>query len=118
VNLLENAQRHTPEGAVARLTAASKGNRIILQVADSGPGVPKSDLNRVTKRFARLESSRNAAGYGLGLSLVMAIAKLHRGQLVLRNLCPGLSATIEVPQDVVATALSDLKEETDTEHAK
>ncbi|MEA3081843.1 MAG: hypothetical protein QOD54_1511 [Sphingomonadales bacterium] len=118
VNLLENAQRHTPQGAVARLTAALEGNRIILQVADSGPGVPESDLNRVTKRFARLESSRNTAGYGLGLSLVTAIAKLHGGQLVLRNLSPGLSATIEVPQDVVATALSDLKEETDTEHAK
>jgi signal transduction histidine kinase len=118
VNLLENAERHTPEGAVARLTAAAAGTLIILEVADSGPGVPQADLNRVTKRFARLESSRNTAGYGLGLSLVTAIAKLHGGQLVLRNLSPGLSATIEVPQDVVATALSDLKEETETEHAK
>jgi signal transduction histidine kinase len=107
VNLLENAQRHTPVGAIARLTAASTGDRICLQVADSGPGIPKSELNRVTKRFARLESNRNTAGYGLGLSLVVAIAKLHGGQLVLKNLDPGLSATIDVPRDRASAALSD-----------
>jgi signal transduction histidine kinase len=104
VNLLENAQRHAPEGTVVRLTAASAADRICLQVADNGPGVPKSDLSRVTKRFARLESSRNSAGYGLGLSLVTAVAKLHGGQLILRNLAPGLSATIEVPRRHVAPA--------------
>jgi signal transduction histidine kinase len=101
VNLLENAQRHTPHGTVVRLTAASAGNGICLQVADNGPGVPKCDLDRVTKRFARLENSRNGPGYGLGLSLVTAVAKLHGGQLILRNLTPGLSATIELPQSYV-----------------
>jgi signal transduction histidine kinase len=119
VNLLENAQRHTPEGTVVRLTAASAGNSICLQVADNGPGVPKSELDRVTKRFARLESSRNSAGYGLGLSLVTAVAKLHGGQLILRNLAPGLSATIEVPRsDVSAAVSSDFHEVTGTESAR
>lgn len=98
VNLLENAQRHTPDEAVVRLTASSAGNLACMQVVDNGPGVPKPDLARITKRFARLEGSRNTPGHGLGLSLVSAVAKLHGGQLILRNLAPGLSATIELPE--------------------
>jgi signal transduction histidine kinase len=98
VNLLENAQRHAPGDSTVRLTATADGSRVRMQVADNGPGVPKADLGRITKRFARLESSRHTAGHGLGLSLASAVAKLHGGQLVLRNLAPGLSATLEIPR--------------------
>lgn len=98
INLVENAERHTPEGTIIRLTATSAGDRLCIQVADNGPGVPNVDLGRITRRFARLERSRNTAGYGLGLSLVSAVAKLHGGRLVLKNQAPGLSATIELPR--------------------
>lgn len=97
VNLLENAQRHTPDGTVVRMTASAVKKGVFLQVADNGPGVPKCDLDRITKPFARLESSRNTAGHGLGLSLVNAVAKLHDGRLILRSCEPGLSAAIEIP---------------------
>jgi hypothetical protein len=97
INLLENAQRHTPAGTVIRLTVVAGGDLAYFAVVDSGPGVPKADLPRITKRFARLESSRNTAGYGLGLSLVDAVAKLHDGRLVLTSASPGLSATLELP---------------------
>lgn len=98
VNLLENAQRHTPEHTIVRLTVTLAGHSICLQVADNGPGVPKHDLPRITKRFARLDSSRNTAGHGLGLSLVAAVAALHGGRLILKNANPGLIATIELPR--------------------
>ena len=97
INLIENAQRHTPLGTLIRLTLAAAGNSVCLQVIDDGPGVAKADLPRIVKRFARLETSRNTAGYGLGLNLVSAVAKLHGGKLVLKNNAPGLSATIELP---------------------
>jgi signal transduction histidine kinase len=97
INLIENAQRHTPTGTVIRLTLVSARDSICLQVVDDGPGVATADLPRITKRFARLESSRNKAGYGLGLNLVAAVAKLHGGRLILRDNAPGLSATIELP---------------------
>ena len=100
INLLENAQRHTPAGSIIRLTLVSAGSLVFVQVLDNGPGVPKADLGRVVKRFARLESARNTEGYGLGLSLVGAVAKLHGGRLVLKNAEPGLSATIELPRTV------------------
>lgn len=98
INLLENAERHTPAGSIVRLTLVSAGGLIYVHILDNGPGVPKADLGRVTKRFARLESARNTEGYGLGLSLVGAVAKLHGGRLVLKNAEPGLSATIELPE--------------------
>lgn len=96
INLLENAQRHTPCDAIVRMSATSAGSMVFMQVADNGPGVPKGDLDRVTKRFARLEASRNTPGHGLGLSLVAAVAKLHGGRLELRQLAQGLSATIQL----------------------
>ena len=61
-----------------------------------------ADLARITKRFARLEGSRNTAGHGLGLSLVSAVAKLHGGRLVLKSTKSGLSATIEIPKRAVS----------------
>jgi signal transduction histidine kinase len=96
-NLLENAQRHTPGDTVVRMTGSSAGQLVCMQVADNGPGVPKADLARITKRFARLESSRNTQGHGLGLSLVTAVARLHGGRLALKNTAPGLAATVELP---------------------
>jgi len=109
INLLENAQRHTPVGTVIRLTVVSASNLAFFAVVDSGSGVPKVDLPRITKRFARLESSRNTAGSGLGLSLVDAVAKLHNGRLVLTSAAPGLSATLELPLAVESLAPTETK---------
>ncbi|MEO8454987.1 MAG: HAMP domain-containing sensor histidine kinase [Sphingomicrobium sp.] len=97
INLIENAQRHTPEGTVIRLTLVAANHWACLRVIDDGPGVATADLPRMVKRFARLETSRNTAGYGLGLNLVSAIARLHSGRLVLKDNAPGLAATIELP---------------------
>jgi len=98
VNLIENAERHTPAGTAIRLTAAPRNGILCVRVEDDGPGVPGPDLHRISRRFARLEASRNTAGYGLGLNLVSAVAELHGGQLVLKNAGPGLVATIELPR--------------------
>ena len=98
VNLLENAQRHTPAEALVRMMAYAADQCVCLQVADTGPGVPKAELSRITKRFARLDSSRNTAGHGLGLSLVRAVANLHGGRLILKSADPGLIAVIELPR--------------------
>lgn len=100
VNLLENAQTHTPVGTVIRATLTSAPGTADFTVIDNGPGVPKVDLPRISRRFARVESNRKAPGYGLGLSLVGAIAKLHGGQLILKNSAPGLCATIQIRQHV------------------
>lgn len=97
-NLLHNAAIHAGPGATVRLAVCEtedEGVRIV--VADTGPGVPADQLGRVQERFVRLEAARTRPGSGLGLALVAACAKLHRGRLTLEDNAPGLRAVLETP---------------------
>ena len=67
-----------------------EGDRILLTVADAGPGIPEADRGRAVERFVRLEQSRSQPGSGLGLSLASAVARLHGGELKLEDNQPGL----------------------------
>jgi len=101
-NLVDNAIKHgepvTPgiEGEV-RVNSRLQGGRILLTVADRGPGIPDGDRKRVLERFVRLETSRSRPGAGLGLSLAAAVAHLHGGDLLLEDNNPGLRATLAIP---------------------
>jgi len=97
-NLIENAQFHTPADTLIRVTGTRVGECVCIQVTDNGSGVPESELGRITRRFARLDSSRQKRGYGLGLNLASAVAKLHGGRLLLKNAKPGFVAIIELPR--------------------
>ena len=89
-------------GAAAEIvvTAAGEGDRILLAVADRGPGIPQADRGRVVERFVRLEQSRSEPGSGLGLSLASAVAHLHGGELKLEDNDPGLKTVISLPRAV------------------
>ncbi|OYY90312.1 MAG: hypothetical protein B7Y45_08440 [Sphingomonas sp. 28-66-16] len=99
INLLDNAQRHTPPGTTITLTAARDGptGAIAICVADNGPGVATADHKRMVLRFVRLDASRSTAGHGLGLNLVAAIAHAHHGTLAFSDNGPGLRATLSLP---------------------
>ena len=73
-------------------------DRILLTVADSGPGIPEADRSRAVERFVRLEQSRSQPGSGLGLSLAAAVARLHGGELTLEDNRPGLKSVIALPR--------------------
>jgi len=81
-NILDNAVKYTPPGGavMTRVRRRSSGD-VEISVTDTGPGIPPEDRARVVERFVRLENSRNAPGAGLGLSLVAAVARAHRGGL-------------------------------------
>ncbi|MEO6255975.1 MAG: HAMP domain-containing sensor histidine kinase [Sphingomicrobium sp.] len=98
-NLLENAQRHTPAGTDVHIGLQHVGQSIEISVADNGPGVAPADRDRIAHRFIRLESSRTRAGHGLGLNLVAAVARLHRGRLRFADNAPGLIAAIDFAVD-------------------
>ncbi len=78
--------------------ALSAGERILLSVADHGPGIPEADRARAVERFVRLERSRSQPGSGLGLSLAAAVARLHGGELTLEDNTPGLKSVIALPR--------------------
>ena len=89
-NLLENALRHTGEGADIEVLLTQSLDEVKLCVTDNGPGIPVEEHSRVTQRLYRLDRSRNTAGNGLGLSLVEAAARLHGAELSFEDAQPGL----------------------------
>ncbi|MEP4031395.1 HAMP domain-containing sensor histidine kinase [Roseibium polysiphoniae] len=99
VNLVENVLKYgSPEegGPVILIKAVPEAGRMVLTVSDTGPGISGPDRDRVTGRFVRLDESRTKPGYGLGLSLVRAIARLHGGTLRLQDAAPGLKVSIDL----------------------
>ncbi|HEX5122074.1 MAG TPA: HAMP domain-containing sensor histidine kinase [Rhodanobacteraceae bacterium] len=90
-NLVANAIKFTPSrGTVSvRATAGSRGPRV--EIADSGPGIPSEEREAVLQRFYRSESGRElpAQGYGLGLSIVAAIVRLHGFRLAIDDNASG-----------------------------
>jgi signal transduction histidine kinase len=103
-NLVDNAIKYAKphaeavNGAEILVTAQGEGDRILLAVADRGPGIPQADRGRAVERFVRLEQSRSEPGSGLGLSLAAAVAHLHAGELRLEDNAPGLKAVIALPR--------------------
>jgi len=97
VNLVENAVKYARTGKVT-VGVRESNDRVLIEVTDEGPGIPEADRGEVTKRFVRLEKSRTETGSGLGLSLVSAVAQLHRGTLRLEDAEPGLRAIIDLPK--------------------
>lgn len=89
-NLLDNALKFTPRGGHVSLHVHARTGQPTLEVADSGPGIPAQERQRVLERFERLEASRDVPGNGLGLALVRAVAQLHGAQLELDDNRPGL----------------------------
>jgi signal transduction histidine kinase len=105
-NLIDNAIKYAgPEaskvnGVPAEIVVktGAEGERIVLTVADRGPGIADADRGRVVERFVRLEQSRSQPGSGLGLSLASAVARLHGGELKLEDNQPGLRTVIALPR--------------------
>lgn len=99
-NLIDNAIKYgrSPDGTRGRIAVSitREGADVLLKVADSGPGIPAPDRERVVERFVRLEASRTRPGSGLGLSLVAAVARLHGGELSFADNAPGLAATLRL----------------------
>ncbi|HVJ17520.1 MAG TPA: ATP-binding protein [Polyangiaceae bacterium] len=85
LNLLSNAFKVTPENGVIRCSLQAVGEDLVLEVADSGPGIRESDRERVFERFEKLEAGpeRQLGGTGLGLSIVREFVEAHAGHVSL-----------------------------------
>ncbi|BCG03542.1 two-component sensor histidine kinase (plasmid) [Paraburkholderia sp. PGU19] len=90
-NLVDNAVRYTPAGGKVDVSVVQAGGEVMFEVADSGPGIPDAELERVLEPFYRLDHSI-ASGSGLGLSIVSEIARRTGGRLMLENVEGGFRA--------------------------
>lgn len=93
-NLIENAIKYTPEGGRISLTLIPGADGIEARVADTGPGIPEEDRERIFERFYRVEKSRADApeGTGLGLAITRRILQLHESPIRVES-TPGHGAS-------------------------
>ncbi|PIW26643.1 MAG: hypothetical protein COW30_14155 [Rhodospirillales bacterium CG15_BIG_FIL_POST_REV_8_21_14_020_66_15] len=87
LNLLSNALKFTPEAGRIVITARRDGDSTVIAVADTGKGIPKENLKRITRAFERGQSSTYATadGTGLGLAIARALVEMHGGELTIES---------------------------------
>ena len=93
-NLIENSIRHCPAGVGITVALGKEAGTPVLCVADTGPGIPASEHEKVFRRFYRLEASRTTPGSGLGMALVKAVVDLHGASVELSDNHPGLRVIV------------------------
>ncbi|MBU0592756.1 MAG: sensor histidine kinase N-terminal domain-containing protein [Gammaproteobacteria bacterium] len=94
-NLVDNAIRYTPRKGQVSVSLQEEQGRVLLEVTDSGPGIPEQERQRVLDRFYRILGS-DAAGSGLGLSIVKRIADCHEASLTLGDVEQGAGLKVSM----------------------
>jgi signal transduction histidine kinase len=96
-NLIENGLKYVPAGGRIDVAVRRLAGAVRLTVSDNGPGIAPQDRARAAQPFTRFAATAGQEGSGLGLSLVAAITRLHRGRLELAGNDPGLKVIVDLP---------------------
>ncbi|HLA17931.1 MAG TPA: HAMP domain-containing sensor histidine kinase, partial [Dehalococcoidia bacterium] len=104
VNLLSNAQRHTPEGGRIEVRIGGEDGDVVIAVKDSGPGVAEAERELIFEPFFRGDSS----GLGLGLAIAKSVVELHNGRIWVENNADGRGSTffVALPKNAMKTPVT------------
>ncbi|MDY6796530.1 MAG: ATP-binding protein [Actinomycetota bacterium] len=100
-NLVDNAIKYNRPGGKVGIEIRDDGPYFVMEVEDSGIGIPREEMPRIFERFYRLDKarSRETGGTGLGLSIVKHIAELHRGDISVKSVeGEGSTFTLRIPR--------------------
>ena len=98
VNLLENAVKYSPKGSVIEVSASLREDKVHLEIADRGVGIPREDLIRVFDKFYRVQRPESVSGTGLGLAISKGIIEAHHGDIqALVRQGGGVVVSVELP---------------------
>ncbi|MCK6204585.1 HAMP domain-containing protein [Bacillus infantis] len=102
-NLIDNAIRHTPEDGSVKITVKSEEKGLMVEVSDSGSGIPEEDLPFVFERFYKADKARTRgrSGTGLGLAIAKNIIDAHKGQISVQSkLQQGTTFSFVIPRNI------------------
>ena len=102
-NLLSNAIKFTPEGGSVTVSVGRQGASAVLEVADTGVGIPEDEVGKLFERFFRASTAATIRGTGLGLSIAKSIAEAHGGTMGVRSTV-GVGTTFSLELPVAATS--------------
>lgn len=102
-NVVSNAVAHTLHGGTVSITTHAEATRVLIEVSDTGVGIPPEALPKVFDRFFRVDSSRSKAsgGTGLGLAIVQGITSLHGGIVEIASK-PGVGTRVTLQMPIAA----------------
>jgi len=93
-NLVENALKFTSAKDSVEVRALEDGKAVVVEIADSGAGIPSDELSMIFEELYRGSNARSTEGRGLGLALVNRIISLHGGQIEVRSRQDGPRGTV------------------------
>jgi two-component system, OmpR family, sensor kinase len=97
-NLLDNAIKYSRPGDTLEVRASEDGNSVVVEVADTGPGIPAGEVPHVWEELYRGQGARGVPGSGLGLALTQAIVQRHGGEIAVRSReAQGTVVTVRLP---------------------
>ncbi|WDV44660.1 HAMP domain-containing sensor histidine kinase [Clostridiaceae bacterium M8S5] len=102
INIIHNAIKYTPNGGKIVVSLSKEENNMVIEVKDTGIGIPEKDIEHIFERFYRVDKARtrNTGGTGLGLSIAHQIVALHQGFIDIKSvLGKGTSFFIRIPID-------------------
>jgi signal transduction histidine kinase len=109
-NLLANALRYAAAGGVARCTLAGDGETAVIEVADSGVGVPPEQRELLFERFRTVDNGHGRAGTGLGLAIVKEFVALHGGTVDVGEAPEGGALfTVRIPREPAASEAAPMR---------
>jgi two-component system phosphate regulon sensor histidine kinase PhoR len=103
-NLIDNAIKYTAEHGLVRVNASANSHEIVVEVSDTGIGIPRDELSRIFERFYRVDKarSRELGGTGLGLSIVKHLAQSIGGRVeVTSRVGSGSTFTVHIPRFLI-----------------